>query len=270
MQPQLPQDFHRIATRAWERARGVDGFLGERELRVLVMLAATSPVQPPEAGVMVEIGSFKGRSAVALATVAEALQLAPLVSIDPHDAPSITDPGLEGASSFEAMQAALASAGVGAHVELHRERSAEAARGWTRPIRFLWIDGDHTWEGARQDFGLFAPYLLPGAFVALHDSLHFFEGPIRTFVECILGSDRFGPAGFLHTIAWAQFRPQDGDRWRRERQHLARRARRLLPLVAPPAANAGWRRLRYKATLALVPHRVPSPERWITRFHPNW
>jgi len=260
--PSVPADFEPLAALACARAAAASGYIGETELRGLLMLAAAAPVAAGRPEVMVEIGSFKGKSAVALATFAQQRGLPPLVSIDPHTAPSVTDPGLPETSSFEAFTAALAAAGVSQQVEVHRQRSQEAAVGWQRPIGLLWIDGDHTWEGARSDFDLFSPFLVPGAFVALHDSLHFFEGPIRVFVECMLSDDRFGPAGFLHSIAWAQYRPADGARWRGERARLARRARRLLPRVTPPAEFSGINKLRHKLACARIPHRVPTPKVW--------
>ncbi|HUX67624.1 MAG TPA: class I SAM-dependent methyltransferase [Terriglobales bacterium] len=302
----LPPNFSALADLAWERARALPGFIGERELRALLMLAAAAPaagsppgapakrsadLEPrgPRVGVsmppravaagrltsgtravgapgpaptIVEIGSFKGKSTVGLATLAQALGLGPVVSIDPHDSPSVTDPGV---ASYHAFMANLAGAGLREMVEVHRACSRDVAPSWRRPIRLLWIDGDHTYAGAREDFELFSPFLADGALVALHDSLHFFEGPIRVMVDHILASDRFGPAGFLHTIAWAQFRPQDGARWRAPRRRLARRAARLLPLVAPPRQNRGLNRLRYKLALAQVPHAVPAPEAWLAQ-----
>ncbi len=255
----LPADFDRVAALAWRRAAAVPGFMGAAEVRALLALAACALALPDE-GAVVEIGSFKGRSTVGLATLARELGLPagarPIVSIDPHTSPSPTDPGV---ASFEAFTAALAAHELSGVVEAHRATSAEVARAWRRPIRLLWIDGDHTLAGARADFDLYAPFLVPGGLIAFHDTLHFFEGPIRVFVEQVLGSDRFGPAGFLHTIGWAQSRPEDGARWHAARRRLARPAARLLPLVAPPRRFSGWNRLRYKAALALVPHRIPAP-----------
>jgi predicted O-methyltransferase YrrM len=255
----VPPGFDRIAALAWHRASTVAGFIGEAELGALLALAACAAALPAP-GAMVEIGSFKGRSTVGLATLARELALAPeprpVVSIDPHTSPSPTDPG---EASYDAFTAALGAHGLTDAVEAHRATSAEVARGWRRPIRLLWIDGDHTLAGARADFDLYAPFLVPGGIVAIHDALHFFEGPIRVFVEQVLGSDRFGPAGFCKSIAWAQFRPTDGVRWARPRRRLARRAARLLPLVAPPRCFEGWNKLRYKATLLTVPHRIPPP-----------
>ncbi|HVA64515.1 MAG TPA: class I SAM-dependent methyltransferase [Terriglobales bacterium] len=258
----LPPNFSALADLAWERARALPGFLGEREFRALLMLAAATSAPGAAPGAIVEIGSFKGKSTVGLATLAQRLGLGPVVSIDPHNSPSVTDPGVE---SYPGFLANLRGAGLNDAVEVHRARSREVAAGWRRPIRLLWIDGDHTYAGAREDFDLFSPYLADGALVAIHDALHFFEGPIRVMVEQILASDRFGPAGFLHTIAWAQYRPQDGARWRPARRRLARRAARLLPLVAPPRQNRGLNRWRYKLALAQVPHAVPAPAAWLAQ-----
>ena len=252
----LPVNFDAVADAAWEKARNVEGYIGEREFRALCMLAAAAPA----GGVTVEIGSFKGKSTIGVAAVAEAFHLGEVISIDPHNAPCETDPDLdESGTSFHQFEAALTQAGLRDRVEAHRLPSRDVAVGWNRPIRLLWIDGDHTYPGAKLDFDLFSPFLMDGAIVAFHDTLHEFEGPIRVFVEDMLGSDCFGPSGFLHTIGWAQYRPGDGARYRKQRRQLARKAARLLPLVANGRQVVGFTRMRYKLQCALVPHQVLSP-----------
>src|SRR2546422_847594 len=47
-----------------------------------------------------------------------------------------------------------------------RPFSHEVARDWTRPLRLLWIDGDHVYESVKQDLALFRRHLAPGAIVA--------------------------------------------------------------------------------------------------------
>ena len=249
-------EFENVTKSAWEKACDVPGYIGEREFRALCMLAAAAPA----GGVTVEIGSFKGKSTVGLAAIAEAFDLGTVVSIDPHNQPSQTDPDRpESGTSFDEFQSAILRAGLKERVEAHRMPSREAAVGWNRPIRFLWIDGDHTYEGAKLDFDCFAPFLIDGALIAFHDTLHEFEGPIRVLVEDVFRSDQFGPAGFLHTLGWAQYRLNDGARFRKERERLARKAARLIPLVANNRPVAGLTRLRYKLNCALVPHRILAP-----------
>jgi hypothetical protein len=255
----LPYDLDTVLEEAWRRAQNVPGYIGEMEFRALGLLAAGAS----GSGVTVEIGSFKGKSTVVLASIAARYGLGPVVSIDPHTAPSPTDPELGAeSSSFEAFLSTLRTTQMESHVEVHRARSKEVAAHWNRPIRLLWIDGDHTYAGAKQDFSLFAPYLVEGAIVAIHDTLHEFEGPIRVFVEEVLRSDQFGPAGFFHTIGWAQYRPSDGKRFQAQRERLARRAAKLIPLVANGRPVKGITKLRFKICCAQIPHRVLSAAEW--------
>lgn len=240
--------------------RAAPGFLTEREARFLALVAACAPAE----GTILEIGSFKGKSTVGLASIAQRYGLGPVVSVDPHSAPAVTDFGHGSEqSSWEDFRASLQRAGVEHSVEAHREYSRDLSRGWTRPIRFLWIDGDHTYRGAREDIDLFRRHLVPGAIVALHDVLHTFEGPVRVFAEELLGSDAFGPAGVCGSIGWAQYRPRDGAQWRRARAALARRVTRLVPFVREGRSPTGLRKLRYKLWRGLVPHAAPDPAAWV-------
>jgi predicted O-methyltransferase YrrM len=255
----LPKDVNEIVERALQVSRGVSGFLGDHEARFLGTVAACAPAD----GAIVEIGSFKGKSTVLLASVAAHYGLGPVVAIDPHTAPSATDPKLApGSSTFEEFVAALREAKLEKHVEVHRAFSRDVATGWNRPIRLLWIDGDHTYQGAREDFELFSPYLANGAIVAMHDALHAYEGPIRIFVEQILRSDQFGPAGFVQSVAWAQFRPDDGASFRREREVLARRAGRLVPFLTDSRPLHGLKKVRYKLARSRVPRGPISAADW--------
>lgn len=255
----LPSDLDTVIENAWEKVKLVPGFLGEEEARFLGLLAACTPAS----GVIVEIGSFKGKSTVMLASVAAHYGLGPVVAIDPHTAPAVTDPAVEpGSSTFETFLVSLRSAGIGSAVEVHRAHSREIAKLWNRPIRLLWIDGDHTYAGAKGDFDGFSPHLADGGVVAFHDALHAFEGPIRVFVESVLRSDRFGPAGFVQSIAWSQFCPASGRAFSGQRECLTRRAARLLPFVAGGRRVEGLRKFAYKLNRSRVPRAPLSPAEW--------
>jgi len=56
-------------------------------------------------------------------------------------------------------------------VDSHLHASFEKVRGLLggHQIDFLFIDGDHTFEGVRQDFAMYSPLLAPGGLIALHD-----------------------------------------------------------------------------------------------------
>jgi hypothetical protein len=247
---QLPPDLEKVIEDAWHATKDVPGFLGENEARFLGLVAACVPAP----GLIVEIGSFKGRSTVMLAKVASHYGLGPIISIDPHThaltAKNDSDPH---PSTYDDFLASIRGAGVEQHVEIHRALSKDVSHTWNRPIRFLWIDGDHTYEGAKQDFDGFIPFVSPSGVVALHDALNNFPGPIRVFVEEMLRPDRFGPSGFVNSIAWAQFRPTDGATFARERRNLERRAERLIPFTQKNQELRGLSKIKYKLTRSRVP-----------------
>jgi len=243
-----------IVDRGWRLVSSTTGYLSEREARFLMAAAALAPAE----GKNLEIGSFKGRSTVGIAYVTRELGLGKVVAVDPHTSPASTDPDLKRAgqtTSYDDFVTNLRTAGVFERVEIKRAYSHDLAREWKDPLRLLWIDGDHTYEGAKADLDMFKPFLQPGAIVAMHDVLGTFEGALRVFVEEVLDSDDFGPAGFSGSIGWAQFRPADGARFRRRRRLLAVPSRKLIPVARKAERGLhGWNKFLYKFWRPLAPH----------------
>jgi predicted O-methyltransferase YrrM len=258
----VPADLEQVRDAAWQHVKDTPGYLSENEARFLMLAAACAPVP----GTIVEIGSFKGRSTVALASVAKHYGLGRVHAVDPHTAPSSTDPSLHGkATSFDDFLANVARAGVADAVTPHRMYSRDFAPTFAEPIRLLWIDGDHTEAGARADLEMFRPHLVPGAIVAMHDVLGTWYGSLKVFCDDVLGSDDFGVAGFCGSIGWAQYTPGAGhtprQRWRRAR--LALPARQLLPVAKTGEGLVGLNKLRYKLWRPLAPHGAVDAKRWV-------
>jgi hypothetical protein len=77
--------------------------------------------------------------------------------------------------------------------------SEEAARGWNKPIRLLWIDGDHRYESTKVDLQLWEPYLAEGGILAMHDTIRK-KGPKRVLWESVFRSGRFQEIAIVDNI----------------------------------------------------------------------
>jgi cephalosporin hydroxylase len=133
------------------------------ELRKLLALVAQ---QQPR--VVLEIGTARGGTLCAFARVAARDAL--LVSVDL--------PGGAFGGGYPRWRAPLYRAFARAEQRIvllrgdsHAEETLERVRTVLegRPVDFLFVDGDHSYDGVRRDVELYSPLLRPGAIVALHD-----------------------------------------------------------------------------------------------------
>jgi predicted O-methyltransferase YrrM len=155
----------KVVRRVIRRHVGIDGFLSAAEGTLLFRLANRLP---PNA-VVVEIGSWKGKSTWCLA---RGLRSGTVHAIDPFDASG--EPGSQEVyarnraerplrEQFEANLAPLAE-----RIVIHQAFSHQIVADFDA-IDLLLIDGDHSREGAEFDFSHYAPKIRPGGFVAFHD-----------------------------------------------------------------------------------------------------
>ena len=64
---------------------------------------------------------------------------------------------------------AMHDAGLEDHVIAIVGKSPTVARSWTTPLSFLFIDGGHGVEPARDDYELWTPHVAPDGILAIHD-----------------------------------------------------------------------------------------------------
>ena len=147
-------------------------------------------------GVVVEIGSWKGKSTIALARGAAKVHHEKIYAIDPH-AVQPEEGYLEDTKAE--FFGNIKRAGVEDRVVPMIMTSEEAARGWNKPIRLLWIDGDHRYEPAKLDFMLWEPHLVEGGILAMHDTIRK-KGPKRVLWEYVFRSGRFQEIAIIDNI----------------------------------------------------------------------
>src|SRR5205823_655276 len=84
--------------------------------------------------------------------------------------------------TLERFTSNIDSAGLSDRVRLLRQSSVEV--NWHEPIGLLFIDGLHDYENVGQDFRHFAPWIVPGGFIAFHDYTVF--GDVARLVDEVL------------------------------------------------------------------------------------
>ncbi|MBW4579354.1 MAG: class I SAM-dependent methyltransferase [Tildeniella nuda ZEHNDER 1965/U140] len=152
----------------------IPGWVQENESVALAQAAYNLPPDP----VIVEVGSFVGKSAVLLAGARKLQGSGQVHCIDPFDAS-----GDEFSVPFYMRVAKrrkvpldqwfsenMARAGLTAWVKAHKATGQEMGRNWSTPIDLLYLDGDQSPAGARETYELFAPHLKPGGTIVLHNT----------------------------------------------------------------------------------------------------
>lgn len=162
-----------------ENIRTVYGFMDDAEIALLYKLAT----EVPAGGVIVEIGSFQGKSTIALATGAK--EAGALVwAIDPHEDIQVTEQTHYGMENHAALLQNLTTYHLGDVVRVVALSSWAVARAWEdNPIDLLWIDGDHRYEAVKDDFMFWSQRVTTHGKIAMHDTTGHWPGVTRLLEE---------------------------------------------------------------------------------------
>ena len=140
----------------------IPGLLTRKEASLLYVLARRCTGK----GVIVEIGSWKGKSTACLGQGSRDGARVKVHAIDPFTGSSEHGD----VYTFPEFQSNVKATGIESLVTPHPMTSKDAAVGWTEPIELLWIDGAHEYECVHLDYTLWEPHLIPGGVIAFHDS----------------------------------------------------------------------------------------------------
>lgn len=160
----------------------LDGYLWRREGALLARLASLVPGDQA----IVELGSFKGKSACYLARGSKVGDGARVHAVDLWDLGGqgeYVHLGFDLAETFETFERQVAAAKVKTMVTAHKGASTDVAATWSGPpIGLLFIDGDHRYHAVKADLEAWLPHCAPGAWVAFHDYSRQFPGVVE-FVD---------------------------------------------------------------------------------------
>jgi predicted O-methyltransferase YrrM len=165
----VPTSDDATATDLEQALEGVDGWFSPEQVAKVVERAAGVPA----AGRIVEIGSFRGRSTIAIARSAP--EGAEIVAIDPHAGNDRGPQEIEGFAEEAAIDSKvfltnLERAGVRERITYVRKFSHDALDDVTGPIDLLHIDGAHRYGPASDDIARWGARVVDGGTLLVHDS----------------------------------------------------------------------------------------------------
>ena len=183
-----------------KRVEQIEGMLSNNEAILLYNLAKKTIN-----GVVIEIGSFKGKSTIALGYGVKDGHGVRVYAIDPHK-------GDLSYHEWELEKNALPSIKeFQQNISRNREikeyiyplfmTSEEAIEQVKQQADLIFVDGDHRYEGVIKDFNLWKHKLNYGGIIAFHDSFSW-EGVIRVVDEEVFGNSQYVCLGFVNSITY--------------------------------------------------------------------
>jgi hypothetical protein len=148
-----------------ETVYNIYGFLSPDEAQLLFRLAS----EVPAGGCVVEIGSFQGKSTVALGLGAKQAG-AWVWAIDPHDDYQVNETVRYGMENHAALLKNLVEFEVADTVHMIALSSFSVVSVWINPVNLLWVDGCHDYEMVKLDLVMWAERVIPSGKIALHDT----------------------------------------------------------------------------------------------------
>jgi predicted O-methyltransferase YrrM len=220
-----------------ERLDELPGWLSYEEGETLYDLARACTGR----GVIVEIGSWRGKSTTCLGLGSKAGKGVRIYAVDRH-----TD------GTFPDWERNVEAAGIDDLVTPVKGLSQELAAGFDEPIELLFIDGAHQYELVKQDFDRWVPKVVENGVVAMHDTASF-DGVRRVAEDEMYRSRRFKDVRFVFstmTVGRKVAANTAADRARNAASMLVMRAVRLVirlkgkQRIPKPVQRAGRRVLR--------------------------
>lgn len=149
-------------------------------------------------GLIVEIGSYKGRTTISLVLGSKAKKREKIYAIDPQDDLRIREIFIKN----------IKRAKIEDCIIVNYIKSEEIISNFNFDIRLLFIDGSHKYEDVKKDILLWKDYLIDGGIIAIHDYLpedHLSHLPDvnRAVDEFIINSDDFIVEGVIDSILFA-------------------------------------------------------------------
>lgn len=173
----------------------IEGWLSDEVAELLMSIAARV-----SKGVIVEVGSWKGKSTVAMALANPRVKI---YAVDPftgsqeheHLAASKVDTYSEFLENIQRYQ-------VSEQITPLRMTSREAVHNVEEDVSMVFIDGSHEYDDVKLDFDTWFSRLVPGGVILFHDSK--WQGVKRVLWEDFYLQELLGPIGRVEDTTFAR------------------------------------------------------------------
>lgn len=176
-------------------AHTIKGWFSASEGELLYKLALSVK------GIIVEIGSYEGRSTLYLAKAKQVSGRGLVVAVDTFRGSS-EHIKFGQIDTYESFISNMKRFGVMDVIDVRRGCSSDIAGDFNDSIGMLFIDGSHEYEHVKRDFEMWAPKVAHNGIIAFHDMIYW-QGPKRVFAKEIIDSRRYTVGGRSHSLMYA-------------------------------------------------------------------
>jgi hypothetical protein len=175
----------------FEKIKKIEGWLWDSEIGLLYFYASHAVKELQRGEILVEIGSWQGRSTVTIGLACKEQKKGHVLAIDPYDR-LFVGKQIEATvlSSFRIAESKLkknisrfALRSYIQHIPLSSHKAYSLYR--LSNVRFLFIDGDHNYDAVYFDTYHWTRALVNGGYLLLHDTLNH-SGPRTVFYQLLL------------------------------------------------------------------------------------
>ena len=189
----------------------IEGWLTDKEAVQLFALAKKCTGD----GIIVEIGSWKGKSTICLAKGSQQSNGVKIYAVDPHQETFTHKNWSTGQSTLDQFRENIKKSNLDELVVPIVKTSRDAANDIDKPVELIFIDGNHQYEAVREDLQRWFPKVKDGGIMAFHDTTDY-DGPRRVVSEFVFRSKYFKHIHCIDSITFGQKTRQNSlfDRFR--------------------------------------------------------
>ena len=151
--------------------------------------------------VIIEIGSWKGKSTICLGKGAQDGSKNKVYAIDPHMGSPEHLKMFNKVDTYQEFLQNIRNAGIKQYIEPIRKTSEEASKNFHEPIGFMFVDGAHEFELVQLDIKSWFSKVRDGGIIAFHDTWGFL-GPNLATTILLLTSSQINNPKLVDTITY--------------------------------------------------------------------